>query len=157
MNTGVISARYARALLLLVQQSGRGEQVFEQARQILSDPSHLPAELEPDLAKLVLLMRNRGRDDHLKFTLTHFTRLWCEAAGARLVHLRTAVPSPGLEKRIAEILEKGGNRVIMDSTVDPSLEGGFVFEVDGYMLDASVRTQMERIRREFIEKNNRIV
>ena len=47
--------------------------------------------------------------------------------------------------------------VIMDSTVDESLEGGFVFEVDGYMLDASVRTQMERIRREFIEKNNRIV
>ena len=157
MNTGVISARYARALLLLVKQSGRGEQVFEQARQMLSDPSHLPSKLEPDLEKLVLLMQSRGRADHLKFTLTHFTRLWCEAAGAHLVHLRTAVPSPGLEERIAAILEKGGGRVIMDSTVDPSLEGGFVFEVDGYMLDASVRTQMERIRREFIEKNNRIV
>jgi F-type H+-transporting ATPase subunit delta len=42
-------------------------------------------------------------------------------------------------------------------SVDSSLEGGFVLLVDGYRLDASVAWQLQRIRKELIEKNNRII
>ena len=52
---------------------------------------------------------------------------------------------------------KTGARVEIESRVDPALVGGFTCEVDGYLLDASVKGQLERIRRQFIEKNNRIV
>ena len=41
--------------------------------------------------------------------------------------------------------------------IDPEILGGFVFEMDGYRLDASVESQFRRIRRQLIEKNNRIV
>ena len=36
MNTGVISSRYAKALLMLVDKTGGGERAFDQARALLS-------------------------------------------------------------------------------------------------------------------------
>jgi F-type H+-transporting ATPase subunit delta len=45
----------------------------------------------------------------------------------------------------------------MVAEVDPAIVGGFVFTVDDLMLDASVARQIELIRRQFVEKNNRIV
>ena len=41
--------------------------------------------------------------------------------------------------------------------VDPQLIGGFVFELDGYRLDASVRTRLEKIRQCLVDDNSRIV
>jgi F-type H+-transporting ATPase subunit delta len=41
--------------------------------------------------------------------------------------------------------------------VDPKILGGFIFEIDDYRLDASVATQFEKIKKQFIEKNKRIV
>lgn len=154
MNTGVVSIRYARALLLLTRESGRGEQVFAQARELLKNPAAGPEPLEPDLAKLVLLLRKNGRGDLMRFILNDFTRLYCKSTGAKMVHLVTAAEAPGLEDRIAGLL---GGKVYMDTEVDPSLEGGFMLIMDDRMLDASVRGQMERIRRQFIDRNQRIV
>ena len=66
--------------------------------------------------------------------------------------------SPSLNDRIQALLEsQTGSKVILDTVVDPSLIGGFVLEVGGYMLDASVRHQIDEIRRQFIVSNNRIV
>ena len=41
--------------------------------------------------------------------------------------------------------------------VDPSLIGGFVFDIDDAIIDKSVSRQLELIREQFIEKNRRIV
>jgi F-type H+-transporting ATPase subunit delta len=37
------------------------------------------------------------------------------------------------------------------------LEGGFIFEIGTYRLDASVASQIRRVKQQFIEKNRRIV
>jgi F-type H+-transporting ATPase subunit delta len=42
-------------------------------------------------------------------------------------------------------------------TVDPDLIGGFVFELDGRRLDASVRSQLDRIRRQLVDESSRLV
>ncbi|MBQ3975977.1 MAG: F0F1 ATP synthase subunit delta [Bacteroidales bacterium] len=41
--------------------------------------------------------------------------------------------------------------------LDPSLIGGFRLVVDDLLLDASVSSQLEKLRRQFIEKTSRIV
>ena len=41
--------------------------------------------------------------------------------------------------------------------MDPDLVGGFVFDLEDYLLDASVRRQLDLIREQFIEKNRRII
>jgi len=154
MNTGVISTRYARALLLLTQEDGSGAEVFAQARALLKDPSTVPQPLAEDLAKMVVLLRRNGRGECLRFVLNDFTRMYCESTGAKIAHLTTAVPAPGLSARIEEIL---GGTVYLDTEIDPSIEGGFILTVNDLALDASVKGQIERIRREFISRNQRIV
>ena len=63
-----------------------------------------------------------------------------------------------LESRLRDLIEKQtGCRLILKTEVNPSLIGGFVFEVEDTVLDASVSRQLDFIRRQFIEKNRRIV
>lgn len=65
---------------------------------------------------------------------------------------------PALESRLSDLVEKQtGYKLILKTEVNPSLIGGFVFEVEDTVLDASVSRQLDFIRRQFIEKNRRIV
>lgn len=158
MNQGAVSSRYANAFLRLVEESGRGEQVFTQVRALLKDASSVPQPLEPDMEKLVLLLRRNHRLDCLKFILHDFVRLWCKEHKIVLVKLITAVPSPGLPERLEGMLAaRTGCKIIMEASVDPELLGGFVLELDNEMLDASVRRQIDDIRRQLVQKNNRII
>ena len=45
----------------------------------------------------------------------------------------------------------------LETEVNQYLTGGLVFDVDDTVLDASVSRQLDFIRRQFIEKNRRIV
>ena len=45
----------------------------------------------------------------------------------------------------------------LETVVDPSIEGGFIFDINDYRLDASVATQLKRVKQQFIDKNRRIV
>ena len=65
---------------------------------------------------------------------------------------------PALESRLRELIGKEtGCELLFEAKVDPSLIGGFVFEVEDMILDASVSRQLDVIRHQFIEKNRRIV
>ena len=141
MNTGAVTKRYAVALLRLTQESGRGEQVCAQVRAMLRDPSSLPSPLEPDLQRFVALLVKNGRQEYLRRIIRTFVDLYCE-----------------LEKRVCKELEQRfGCRIMLETEVDPELIGGYRVEVDGKMLDATVRRQLQVLRRDFIEKTNRIV
>ncbi|MCQ2151040.1 MAG: F0F1 ATP synthase subunit delta [Bacteroidales bacterium] len=159
MNTGVISSRYARALLKYVTESGHGEQVYQQACALLKDPdAAMSAPLEPELERFMALLVENGREDLVKLMLTSFVRMYRESAGILMAHLVTVVPAPEVEAKLRSLLEsRTGCRVILDSSVDPSLIGGFTLELGDYMLDASVSRQIETIRRQFIIYNNRLV
>ena len=158
MNTGIIASRYARALLLLTEESGRGEQVCNQIRALLAAPDDMPEKFEPDLEKLIVLLKKNGRTEYLKFILRSFVDKYYESTGTCLASLTTAVPAPELGKKLCDLVTRlTGYRIILETNVDPSIIGGFIFDVDDNIFDASVKTQIETIRREFIEKNTRIV
>ena len=158
MNQGAVASRYAKAFLELVKESGRGEQVFAQVRALLKDASSAPQPLEPDIEKLVLLLRRNRRLDCLKFVLNDFVRMWCEANHIVVARLVCAVASPDLPARAEELIaSRTGCRVILDCSVDAELLGGFVLELENETLDASVRRQLDDIRRQLVQKNNRII
>lgn len=158
MNTGIISSRYARALLRLVDETGNGEAVYGQVVRILKDPDSMPRELEPELARLVALLVENKRLEYVKFVLHRFTELYNASRGRKLVTLRTAVPAPELEVRIKDLLQgRFGGEIVLDAEVAPAIIGGFTLTIDDKLLDASVSHQLEEIRRQLLEKNKRIV
>ena len=158
MNTGIISSRYATALLRYTQETGGGERVCAQVRRLLEHPEERPAALEPELERLTRLLVKNGRLEDVRFIFRSFIAMYYRSRGIRVAHLTTAVPSPELEQKLRTILEKQfGGDVLIESDVNPDLLGGFTLEVDDYLLDASVRRQIETIRRQFVISNNRIV
>lgn len=158
MNTGILSVRYAKALLEFSKETGHVDRVYHQVNNLLKHPEITPDKLEPELERFVLLLMKNHRLDALRFILRTYIRMYYDFKGIRAVHLTMAVPSPDLEKRLSRLLEKKfGCKVLLESVVDPSLMGGFVISVDDYMLDASIRSHIESIRRQFIIQNNRIV
>ena len=158
MNTGVISRRYATALLKYVTESGHGEQVYAQVKALLSDPDLAPQPLSEDLQKFTALLVRNGRIELVKLIFSSFLRQYEAQAGIHVARLRTAVDSPALQEKLrAFVREKIGGTVEFTTEVDPGLIGGFVLEVDGCRMDASVARQLGDIRKQWMDKNKRIV
>jgi F-type H+-transporting ATPase subunit delta len=158
MNTGIISSRYARALLRYVDETGNGQAVYDQVVQILKSPDSTPRKLQPELTRLVRLLVKNKRMENVRQILHRFTEMYNASRGRRLVTLRTAVPAPELETQVKEMLqERLGGEIILEAEVDPALIGGFILIIDDKLLDASVSSQLEEIRRQFKDKNKRIV
>ena len=129
---------------------------------------------------LELLIRN-GRIGDVRLVLTPFVTEYYRSRHIKRARLVVADPAlldpeptpsdpvpvegslrqaqrPALESRLRDLVEKQtGCRLILKTEVNPSLIGGFVFEVEDTVLDASVSRQLDFIRRQFIEKNRRIV
>lgn len=158
MNTGAISTRYAKALLLYSEESGRSAQVFAQVYAMLQNPDLAQSPLEPELEKFIGLLISKGREEFVRPVFRSFVSLYCKQNDIVLAKFVCVENSAELTARMQSLLEKQtGCKVIMETTVDPSLIGGFILEVDHLRLNASVRHQIETIRREFVIANNRIV
>lgn len=158
MNSGAISTRYAKALLRYSQGTGRVRQVAVQIKAMLDDPEHIPSPLEPDIERFTSLLVEKGRKEYLRPIFRAFIVIYCKEYDIKYAHLTAVADVPGLKEKMQSLLEKQtGCRVVMDMKVDPSIIGGFVLEVGGMMLDASVKHQIEMIRRQFVFSNNRII
>lgn len=184
MNEGVIASRYAKALLKYVCESGNGPKVYSQAcvlglrmmevrhlrdfvenhGEITTDRkeellrSALGENLAPELVDFLHLVTSRRRVEYFSRMLYSFIALYRVENNLKVGSLVTAVPVDGLKERLEALFhERTGADVQIYEKVNPEILGGFVFEMDGYMLDASVETMFRRIRRQLIEKNNRIV
>jgi F-type H+-transporting ATPase subunit delta len=65
---------------------------------------------------------------------------------------------PGLKDRLQELMQdRTGSKVVLEESVDESLIGGFVLQVEDLRMDASVEGQLRRLRRELLSDTNRIV
>lgn len=186
MNTGIIASRYAAALHRYVTLHGDADRVCAQAkvleqalgrlpdfRRLVDDPAAVTRsekmaffrsalggeELAPALERFLSLVMENGRIADLRFILHDYTALYYASRNIHFATLSTAVPVPDplLEKIHAQAVERIGGEVVIEKQVDPSLIGGGVFTVDGYRVDASVRTQLQTLHTQFNEQNKRIV
>lgn len=112
------------------------------ARRAISDADELLVNL------LDVLIEN-----HRVAVLPRVRRLvderWAEEHNQIAVHITSAVELD--ERRIArlgeEIGQKTGREVQLSSTVDPDIIGGIVLRVGNSILDASVRSRLDTLRR----------
>mgnify|MGYP004536773545 CR=1 FL=1 len=185
MNTGIIASRYADALLKYVNETGEGETVYRQAG-ILNEKLHTVPELSRFLesqtllqlsGKMNLLEKSLGdetmctslsrflklvmihdRIQYLRYILHYYRMRWRKSQGVSPATLVVSAPSPELEDRIkAMFSDFTGYKLDLKTVVNPSLIGGFIFEVADRRVDASVARQLADLRRQFEEKNERVV
>ena len=184
MNTGAISIRYTRALLMFANEAGVAVKVYQEAltlrksfRQVteLRRAMELPVmtrenkykvlvqaaggEITKQMQKFLELVLTEKREKYLMGINQAFIDLHRKQEKIRVGKLTTAVPiAPEEVERIRQIVvQSAGGTAEFATQVDPSIEGGFIFEINTYRLNASVADQMRRIKQQFIEKNRRIV
>ena len=186
MNRSIVITRYAYALVKYVRESGQGELVCSEAETLLKAlrtvpdlrrmvtaaqdavsafdkkkllQSALGNRMSQEMSRFLTLLNRNGRMDMVEDILRDFVEIYHRSVGIRKAYLTTATePSERLLQRLkALVKQKMGDDVIIEVEVDPSIIGGFVFDIDEYLLDASVKRQLDLIREQYIERNRRII
>ena len=184
MNTGLISVRYATALLDLAHETKSVEKVYGEAklitlmfmkmgelRLVLENPVLQTSEkrqlilnaaggkTSKAFEKFTDLLLKNNREAQIQNIMLKFIDLYRKQKNIRYGKLTTAfaVDEATEERLIALVTDKVGGTLELEKVVDPNILGGFMLEVDDVRWDASIAGQLTRIKNEYIERNRRIV
>ena len=186
MDIGIIATRYAKALMQFAANSGQEEQIYRQASclsqqlerhkelrealenpilslrekyQLLCQASSVGGNVTHEYSRFLTLVLRNKRESFLRFICLSFLTLYKRVHRIGSGRLTTATPiSPEMTERIRQAASAITHSTIELATeVNPAIEGGFVFDINDYRLDASVATQLKRVQQQFIDKNRRIV
>ena len=181
MNTGIISMRYAKALLAYATEQGVEDAIYRSVLQLMNTLNRVKELGEmlnaPSLSKeervsllcsavepspvykdFIRLVVNEEREPLLIFICHCYVSLYRKAKNIVAVTFTTALPvDEALGDRVASTLSVNGAAVEMQNVVDEGIIGGFIYEDGTHRLDASVRRQLRDIEAEFVEQNRKLV
>ena len=185
MNTGVVSRRYVKALLAYAKTVNKEDKVYQEMKRLatyfdrVADLRHAVenpvldvqtklkllheaaggANVSDELMRFFSLVLEEKREKFLQFMTWSYIDLYREDKNILIGKLMTAMPSPKLEDYLKKSLSKSNNNatIELDTKVDSELIGGYIVEVAGYRMDASVANQLKRVKQQFIAKNRRII
>lgn len=107
------------------------------------------------LLNFLQVLSRRGRLDCLRAIARAVQEEWIRRRNQVRVKVKTAVPLTAavvaeLERSLESLLER---RPIIEQRVEPGLLGGIVIEVGDTVFDASVAVQLERVRKQIIDRS----
>ena len=105
---------------------------------------------EPELVNFLELLAEKHRMPAIFRIRSAFDDLWAEANRRLEVTLTSAVElDPSVVERVGAEVERQTDRTIdLTSEVDEDILGGLVLRVGNMVLDASLRSKLERLRKE---------
>jgi F-type H+-transporting ATPase subunit delta len=135
-----------------------------EARTILSNPSIdvrrrqdavsalLDGRVGPEGLNLAKLLVGANRTDDLDAIIEEYGRLADEDAGRVRATATTAVPLSRAEATnlVASLSRRWGREVRVDVRVDPTIIGGLVLRIGDRVIDASVATRLQQLRRRLV-------
>ena len=173
MDIGVISVRYARALIKSATTANLDAQVYQEMQLLAKSYIDVPAlrhtidnpmlakekkqmllhtaiggEQASELSKsFIALVLKEGRENMIQFMANSYITLYRQQKNIILGKLTTATRvSAAMEQKMRTVVEaKTQGAVEFETQVDPDIIGGFVLEYDTYRMDASVKTRLNTI------------
>ena len=172
MDIGVISVRYARALLKSATEAKIEDAVYTEMQQLAKSYVEVPqlrftidnpmlskdkkeallltavGEKSSDLTKtFIKLVLKEDRERVMQFIANSYVTLYRQQKNVIRGRLITAAAvSPATEQKMRQMVEgKTNGTVEFESEVDPDIIGGFILEYDTYRMDASVKTKLNSI------------
>ncbi|KAA6340228.1 ATP synthase subunit delta [termite gut metagenome] len=186
MNTGIISTRYAKALIAYARERGAEDKLYQafeclaksfkdfpELQQTLLNPILPEKDKErliytaandkespgEELVQFIRLVLKQRREAYLQYMCLTYLDLYRKLKHIGTGRLITAVP---VDAKTKERIKEGAkdhlhSRMELETVVDPSILGGFIFDMNNYRIDASVLGMLKRVKQQFIDKNRRIV
>lgn len=179
MQLGILSMRYAKALLRFAIENGESERVYNETQTLaqsfirikvlqksllsplLSDSNKAEllftascgkSEPSKSIKEFIHLVIKNKRLEILQFVANSYGTLYRKQNGIiqGKLTVATEVSNETLDKFKQIIERKTNSTVNFTIEINPEINGGFILEYDTYSLDASVRTQLNKIKRMLI-------
>lgn len=112
-----------------------------------------------EYVRFMELVLHHKREGYLQTMPLVYIDLYRKEKHITVGSLTTAASlTPEMEEKMKAMLMAGKEGTLeFTTTVNPELLGGFVFDYDTYRLDASVATQLRRVKTQLLEKNRKTV
>jgi len=103
--------------------------------------------LDPITANFLGVLARNGRKSELRNVIRAYRRLAAEHRGETTAEVVTARPlnDGQLAALKQQLRARAGRDVSLDATVDPTILGGLVVKLGSQMIDASIRTKLNRL------------
>jgi len=176
-----VAREYAEALYEAAEQAGEADALREeflslvedvldrepQFEQVLNSPLVSESEKEALLRRVfaprasqlmlnfLLVLNRRRRLELLRAVWREFCSVYDERRRRVPVEVESAVPLAGPQvQRLRELLaDMVGGEPIVNYRVNPDIIGGLVIRLDDTLYDASVRTQLHRMREQILKRS----
>ena len=172
MDIGVISVRYARALLKSAMDAGMEDKVYQEMLTLAKSYLDVPllrhtidnpmlskdkkeallltacGERPSDLTKaFVSLVLKEDRENVAQFMANSYITLYRKQKNVIRGKLTTAARvSAETEQKMRRMVESKTNGTVeFETEVNPDIIGGFILEYDTYRMDASVKSKLNSI------------
>ena len=172
MDIGVISVRYARALLKSAVDMKLEDQVYHEMQQLSNSYVDVPAlrqtidnpmlskEKKADLLVVatgenpsqltrtfINLVLKENRESVMQFIANSYITLYRKQKNIIRGKLTTAAQvSAETTQKMRQMVESKTNGIVeFETEVDPDIIGGFILEYDTYRMDASVKSKLNLI------------
>lgn len=186
MDIGIVSTRYARALMSYAEDTGCEKELYPvmgMLRYSLLHNMKLRTEIRNPIlpehervslictaaygndkpleqfVRFIQLVVKNGREEMLTFIAVAYRELYRMHHNISTARLITAYPVS--QDKLDEIDQMTGKllhaHMEIHPEVRPSIIGGFIFDIYNYRLDASIATQLRKVKEQFIDMNKRIV
>lgn len=103
--------------------------------------------LDPITTKFLGVLARNGRKRELRKIIRAFKRIAAEHRGEISAEVVSAHPlkDDQIEALKAQLRKRAGQYVTIDAEVDPTILGGIVIKLGSEMIDASIRTKLNRL------------
>ena len=103
--------------------------------------------LDPITTNFLGVLARNGRKGELRKIIRAFKRIAADHRGEISAEVLTAHPlkDDQVETLKAQLKKRAGRDVTLDAQVDPNILGGIVIKLGSEMIDASIRTKLNRL------------
>lgn len=176
MLSSKVAKRYAQGLLEFTQETGSTESVFGEMKDLvktiegskelknffnspiidvkkkLSAASEIFKSFSPVSQNLIQLVIKHGREGQLQEIAQQFVNKVEDSNGVQRISITTAQPLS--QTNIEQILKSTAlvnhtNKFDVKTIINPELLGGYILRVGDQQIDASVRTKLNGLKKEF--------
>ncbi len=176
---------YAEALLNAAAKAGRDAEMLQELEALVSEVFARDPGLEVFLASpavnrhhkadvlqkafggradelllnFLLVLNEHDRLGALRAVAAVYRDLYDERSGRMKVHITSAVPltDEQQDRLRPQLREQFHREPVLHTRVDPNLLGGLVVQVGDWVWDASVRTRLDEIRDQIIERSTHAI
>lgn len=176
MLTSKVAKRYAQGLLEFTNESGQTAVVFSEMKDVaklmaesvdlnkffltpyidskkkIEVASEIFKSLSVSSQNFIKLVIKQGRETQLKNIAQEYINRVEDISGIQRITLTTATPLS--KENIDEILKstdlvKGGSNFDLKVNVNPTILGGYILRVGDQQVDASVKSKLNKIKKDF--------